>query len=296
VYRQVNVPSRKATWTQWRQRLHIAKEFLPTRVIRHLRRDNGPVLAGGVALFVLLGILPLFTAVVSIYALGSDPAEIPRHLRGLDEVLPRQVYDFIIDQLQRAARRSGDELGFAVAGSVLLALWATRSAANAMLIAINHVDGAPRRWTGWRWLFVTIAVALGALVLVFVVLALVVALPTVGHALRPRHRAYVQDLGMPITVAIAVSGLSILYWLGTPHAKRLRHVVPGALVGTSLGVAASIGLSYYVTRVSYANLYGAFGSAVVVLLWFYVCSLAVLTGAVLNHELRAGPAAMTPSS
>jgi len=264
-------------------------ELLPSRVIRHLRRDNGPVLAGGVALFVLLGILPLITAVVSVYALGSDPAAIPRHLRGLEEVLPRAVYDFIIDQLQRAASRSSDELGLAVAGSVVLALWAMRSAANAMLLAINHVDGAPKRWEGWRWLVVTIFVALGALVLVFLVLALTVALPTVGHVLRMRHRDLLQDLGMPLTVIAAVFGLSMLYWLGTPHAGRVRHVIPGALVATSLGVAASIGLSYYVTRVSYANLYGAFGSAVVVILWFYICSLAVLIGAVLNFELRPVP-------
>jgi membrane protein len=287
-------PPKRRARSQWRRGWHHVNEFLPTRVIRHLRADNGPVLAGGVALFVLLGILPLITAVVSVYAIGADPAAIPAHLRGLDEVLPRAVYEFITDQLQRAASRSSDELGFALAGSVFLALWATRSAANAMLLAINHVDGAPRRWLGWRWLVITIAVALGALVLAFTVLALIVALPTFGHALRPSHRQYLQDLGMPLTVVIAVGGLSMLYWLGTPHARAVRHVVPGALVATSLGVAASIGLSYYVTRISYANLYGAFGSAVVVLLWFYVCALAVLTGAVVNFELRAGPAAMTP--
>ncbi len=286
-------PPAAAGRSRWRIGLARARDFLPARVVRHLRRDNGPVLAGGVALFVLLGILPTLTAVVSLYALGADPAQIPAHLRGLDEVLPDAVYRFVVDQLMRAAKRSGNELGLAVAGSVVVALWAMRSAASAMLLAINHVDGGPRRWTGWRWLAMTILVAVGALVLALAVLALIVALPTFGHALRPSHRAYVQNLGMPLAVLTAVMGLSLLYWVGTPHARAIRHVVPGALVGTSLGVGASIGLSYYVTRVSYANLYGAFGSAVVVLLWFYVCSLAVLAGAVVNYELRGKPGAMT---
>jgi len=274
-------------------RAHLTRigDLLPARVVRHLWADNGPVLAGGVALFLLLGVVPALTAVVSIYALGADPAEIPRHLRGLDEVVPRQVYEFIVEQLRRAATRSSDELGAAVAGSVVLALWATRSAVNAMMKAINHVDGAPPRWTGWRWIVLTVIVALGALFIAFLVLALIVALPTIGHALKPNHRAFVQDLGMPLTVLVAISGLSFLYWLGTPHAKALRHVIPGALVATSLGVAASIGLSYYVTEVSSTNFYGAFGSALVVMLWFYVCALAVLAGAVVNFELRAGPPA-----
>jgi membrane protein len=272
-----------------RAQLARVGQLLPARVVRHLWGDNGPVLAGGVALFLLLGVVPTMTAAVSVYALGADPAEIPRHLSGLDEVVPRQVYDFIVDQLKRAATRSSDELTAAVIGSVILSLWATRSAVTAMLKAINHVDGAPPRWKGWRWLVLTLVVAVGALALAALVLTLIVALPTVGHALRPHHRQYVQNLGMPAAVVIAVVGLSLLYWLGTPHAREVRHVIPGALVATTLGVVASIGLSYYVTRVSYANLYGAFGSAIVVILWFYVCSLAVLTGAVVNFELRAGP-------
>jgi membrane protein len=262
-------------------------ELLPARVVRALWRDNGPVLAGGVALFVLLGVVPTLTAAVSIYALGADPAQIPSHLRGLDEVVPHQVYAFIVDQLKRAASRSSDELTAAIAGSVLLALWSTRSASTAMLAAITHLDGGERRWTGWRWFALTFLVAIGALFLLFLVLALIVAVPTIGHALKPNHRRYVQNLGMPLTVLIAISGLSLLYWLGTPHARRLRHVIPGALVATTLGVIASLGLSYYVTEVSYANLYGAFGGALVVMLWFYVCALAVLTGAVFNKELRA---------
>src|SRR5262249_32442168 len=154
----------------------------------------------------------------------SDPAEIPRHLRGLDEVVPHQVYEFIVDQLRRSATRSSGELGFALAGSVFLALWATRSAANAMLFAINHVDGGPRRWHGWRWLILTILVAVGALLMALAVLTLIVALPTIGHALRPHHRAYVQDLGMPLSVLISITGVSLLYWLATPHAKAVRHV------------------------------------------------------------------------
>jgi membrane protein len=277
-----------------RDDLARVSELLPARVVRSLWRDNGPVLAGGVALFVLLGVVPSLTAVVSLYALGADPAEIPSHLRGLDEVVPHQVYQFIVEQLKRAAGRSSNELGAAVAGSLLLALWATRSASNAMLSAITQVDGGARRWTGWRWFLLSFGVAIGALLVVFLVLALIVAVPTLGHALKPNHRAYVTDLGMPLTIVIAIAGLSLLYWLGTPHASRLRHVIPGALVATTLGVVASLGLSYYVTEVSYANLYGAFGSALVVILWFYVCALAVLTGAVFNKELRVSGATVPP--
>lgn len=264
-----------------------ARAFLPVRVIVHLYDDDGQVMAGGVALFLLLGLLPSMTAVVSIYALGADPSTIPSQLAGLEQVVPRAVHDLVVDQLQRAARRSDSELGAAVAGSLAIALWAARSSASAMLAAINHVDGGPRRWTGWRWVVVTIAVAVGAIVVALIVLAMVVAMPAVSHVLRPEHRAWVEDLRWPVTIGVVIGGLALLYWLATPHATAVRHVLPGAFVATSLMLAASMGLSWYVTQASYGSVYGAFGSVLVVILWFYVCSMAVLVGAITNFEIRA---------
>ncbi|MCE9574785.1 MAG: YihY/virulence factor BrkB family protein [Deltaproteobacteria bacterium] len=263
---------------------------LPVRVIRHLYADDGTVMAGGVALFLLLGLLPTMTAVVSVYALAADPSQIPQQLSGLEQVVPRAVHELIVDQLQRAASRSSEELTFAVVGSVVLALWAARSSAGAMLAAINHVDGSPRRFTGWWWnLLVSFGAALGSILVAVFVLAMVVAMPAISHVLRPDHRAWVENLRWPATVVVVIVSLGVLYWLGTKHATSIRHVLPGALVATALMLAASIGLSYYVTEVSYGTVYGTFGSVLVVILWFYICSLAVLIGAVTNYELRPTP-------
>ena len=47
-------------------------------------------------------------------------------------------------------------------------------------------------------------------------------------------------------------------------------------------------MSWYVAEMaSYQDLYGAFGGAMIVILWFYAVSLSVLIGAVANVELRA---------
>ena len=269
--------------------------WLPVRVVAHTRRDDAPVMAAGVALFLLLGLLPTLFAVVSLYALVADPAQIQNHLAGLDKVIPDAVFALVVDQLRLAAQRSGDELGLALSGGVVLALYSTRASADAILTAIEHVDGGTPRWKGWRRLVLTLGLALGAMAAAVALLVLVVAMPATRATLAASDRSWLESVRWPLLIGVGVGSLSGLYFLGTP--ARGRQVVPGALLATALGLAASWGVSIYVSRwASYQSLYGAFGSAMVVILWFYAVSLAVLVGAVFNYELRNGRGSDPPTS
>jgi membrane protein len=279
---------------------HRVAQTLPVRVALHTRRDDATFIAAGVALYLLLGLIPTLSAVVSIYALIADPGEIQRHLAGLDRVIPGEVFELIVGQLQRAASRSSNELGLAAATSVLLAIYSSRASADAVLTAIEHVDGAPPRWTGWRRLVLTLAVAFGSLTALVTLLVVVVAVPATSATLGSSDRSALFTLRWPVLIAIGVGSLSALYALGAPR-RPVRLVVPGALAGTAIGLAASLGVSYYVTALAaYRSLYGAFGGVMIVLLWFYVVSLAVVIGAVVNAELASpssgAPAPSAPSS
>lgn len=262
---------------------------LPVRIALHTHREDATFIAAGVALLLLLGLIPTLAAVVSIYALHADPAEIERHLAGLDRVLPDAVFDLIVGQLQLAARRSSDELSLTAAGAVLLALYSSRASADAVLTAIEHVDGTAPRWAGWRRVALTLVIALGALVGLVMLLTVVVAVPALSAALGSTAQSWLFTLRWPVLVLFGVSSLSVFYALGAPR-RSWRHVIPGAVAGTVIGIAASVGVSYYVSEwAAYRTLYGAFGGVMIVLLWFYAVSLAVVIGAVVNAELAAPP-------
>ena len=65
-----------------------------------------------------------------------------------------------------------------------------------------------------------------------------------------------------------------------------REVLPGMFAATLIWTIASIGFSIYVSSFGrYNETYGTLGAAVVLLLWFWFTSLAILVGAELNEAL-----------
>ena len=78
----------------------------------------------------------------------------------------------------------------------------------------------------------------------------------------------------------------------------MRWISPGAVVGVVLWIVASIGFAIYIKNFSsYGAAYGAFGAAIVLLLWLYLSANAFLFGAELNAELerRAGGRPIRPA-
>lgn len=257
------------------------------RIALHTHKDDATFLAASVALYLLLGLLPTLAAVVSLYALYADPAEIQQHLAGLDRVVPAAVYELVVEQLRLATTRSSNELGLTAAGAVVLALYSSRASADAVLTAIEHVDGTPPRWRGWRRVGFTLVLALGALVALVTLIAVVVAVPATSATLGADDRGLLFNLRWPVLITIGVGSLAVVYGVGGPR-RPFALVLPGALAATTLGLLASFGVSYYVTELAgYQSLYGAFGSAMIVLLWFYAVALAVVIGAVVNAELAS---------
>ena len=248
-----------------------------------------PVLAGGTALFAILATVPTLAAVVGVYGLVADPHEIHRHLRGLQSVLPPEVVVFVGDQLERQAKRSNGELGVAVATSIVLAIYSARGAARALIAVLNRAYRVRERRHAVHKILISIAMAGTTLVGLMLMFGVVVALPGIIALLHLRGMGLVGWLRWPCLMAILYGALMLLYRYG-PSPRTLgteRHLWPGSLTATLLLIIVSWGLSQWVERVSnYELFYGAFGSVVVVLLWFYLSTIALVLGGFINAELE----------
>lgn len=256
-----------------------------------------PVLAAGTALFAILATVPTLAAAVGLYGLIADPHEIHGHLRGLESVLPSEVVVFVGDQLERQAQRSSGELGFAVATSIVVAVYSARGAARALISVLNRAYRVRERRHVVHKILISIAMAAATLVGLMLMFGVVVALPGIVALIHLRNVGLVSWLRWPILMAILYLALLLLYRYG-PSPRPLgteRHLWPGSLLATLLLILVSWGLSQWVEQVSnYALFYGAFGSVVVVLLWFYFSTMSLVLGGFINAELERHAGAPAP--
>ena len=69
--------------------------------------------------------------------------------------------------------------------------------------------------------------------------------------------------------------------------QKLWWIAPGAALAVALWIAVSIGLRLYLHYFdTYSTVYGTLGAVLILLLWIYLASAALLIGGELNSEIE----------
>jgi membrane protein len=267
------------------------------RAAREALLGEMPVLAAGTAMFAIIATVPALAAVVAIYGIAVDPNEIQRHLKGLETVMPAQVLEFISSQLQRMARSNHGVLGFQIAGSLVAAMISARSSARSLIVSLNRAYRVRELRSAARKFAMTLLMGAFTLIGLVVMFAILVALPTLVAAAGLKGYGLVRILRWPLLLALVLGTLAGMYRFA-PSPRPLgtvRHVWPGAGLATVLLVLVSWGLSAWVDNVaSYDSVYGTFGSLIVIMLWFYFSTIALIIGGFVNGELERSSGAPAP--
>ncbi|MGA7342583.1 MAG: YihY/virulence factor BrkB family protein [Terracidiphilus sp.] len=107
-----------------------------------------------------------------------------------------------------------------------------------------------------------------------------------GHNLRHIVVYFWRLARWSIALLTSSSVLTVLYHFGTRRKEHWLWVVPGAVAGTLIWFPATLAYGWYVTRIAdYSRFYGSFGTGIATLVWLYITSFSVLTGAELNGVL-----------
>lgn len=103
-------------------------------------------------------------------------------------------------------------------------------------------------------------------------------------------------LQWPLVFVLVATGIGLIYNFGPDADQDWVWITPGAVAATILWLVVSFLFKIYVANFTdYEGSYGTVGGVIVVLLWFYVSGIAILTGAELNAEIEhASPYGKAP--
>lgn len=261
-----------------------------SRVAKQVVEDRVSSSAASVAFFGVLALFPALVGTLSLYALCADPAALALQLRELSVALPASVRSLVVSELAHIVARSTASSTLGLVSSVVVSLVVASSGVVALIDAVNsaYEERETRGFFTVRWLSLRLAIGLSLFVCLSV--ASLAVLPSLVSplGLSPAMVIIVTWARWPAFAVAVMLGLSILYRYAPNRAPaRPQWVVVGAALAAVIWLSASFGLSTYAENFgNYANTYGALGGAIVLLLWFYLSSFAIILGAELNSELE----------
>ena len=248
-------------------------------------QDNIVALAAMLSYYLLLSILPL--ALLALYIAGrvleSSPLEdqVLNDLRTVFPATARSTLAGVLDQIRSSST------GFGIV-AIVASIWLGSSFWGGLDTAFCRIYHVPcRSWVRQK------GFALAMLVVVLLFIVATIAVPTLQSLLAAGRsdlpfglgdvEALVFAASLGISIALVFSILCAIYWTVPNRRVPWRAVWPGALVATLAITVVDYGFPVYLSTVStLADVGTTLVFILIVLLWFFVLSLVILSGATIN--------------
>jgi membrane protein len=277
--------------------LRRARDAVPglrvvVHAVRNYIRHQSANQAGSVAFSSVLASFPLLlflSAAAGFIGQPGTAAELVSQILAFAPAVVADTLKPVIDEVLSQRSRALLTIG------VLATIWTASSGIQAIRTALNRAYGVEHGLSFWSArIKVTLFTVIGTVgtVLTF---GSIIVLPYVWMVLEKTIGvgADVAWLRNSVRYALAFVVLTLLYaamygWLPDIR-QRLRTVLPGALVGALMWLAAAAILSYTLRSVGkLALVYGGFAGLVATLVFLYVSAVTLIFGAEINAVLRNG--------
>jgi membrane protein len=247
--------------------------------------------AAQLAYYWLFSLFPLLILLTALLAFSPLFTNLDRWFDLLGNVLPYQAFALVkttSDEITR--QRQGGLLSF----SFLLVIWASSSGMGAVIASLNKAFNATQSRPWWRERFLAIILTLGLTFFIIIALMLIFF----GDQISTRV-ADAYDFGSIFTVIwhtgqwlliilFVLIGVELIYYFAPNIEQRWELFTPGAIFALISWLLISFAFRFYVSHFANYNLfYGALGSVMVLMLWLYLTSVAILVGGIINSVVRS---------
>ncbi len=255
------------------------------------QRTRASLAAGGLAYFVALSIAPAALAFGTLAGLFLDPADVKAALERLASNAPESLGNLqpMIDALMGTIEHaSASAFTITTVVSALIAIYASSKVVFGLRMEMNTIFGVAETRSGLIERGVSAVITLVAIVAAVAVVIALTLLPRVLEWFGVTDFALTSgNWFVDWTIAIVLLYLVVRWVLhhAPNQPRRVAWTSRGAIAGTLGITAVTIGVGIY-ARYS-ASLSAAvllFGTAVVILLWLYLCFVALLWGAIIEAD------------
>jgi membrane protein len=262
-------------------------------LVERWNRDRLNNQAAHLAYYFLFAIFPLLLCLTALLGMFAVPGSLVRGAmtQYLGAVLPPSASGLVETGLHQVVTgSSATKLSF----GLVIALWSASTGMSAIIDGLNLAYGSRKTRPWWREKLLAIALTIVVTGLMAVALLLIVCGNDLAGMLMARfgtHAKYMVAWDLlqgPLLLLFVLTAFGLIYYYG-PHVpgEHLRTLLPGTLTGVAIWLAVSFMFRYYVRHIgNYNATYGSIGAIIVLMLWFYLSSLAILIGGEINSIIE----------
>jgi membrane protein len=260
-------------------------------VIKGFQKGALVTRASAIAFNLLLALIPATIFLFTLIPFIPLPNFHEELIKLFESILPVNAFSFLQTTIvDVVTNKSGGFLFFMFLATIIFSTNGIHAIINSFVVSAHSFK--PRTWVNQRkisivLLFVVILmIGLAGFMVIFGKMAIT---KLVELEIVERHVVIFMLILLKwiIVILLLLLAISFLYYFAPAIKSDFRFFSPGSFVATILFIITSLGFSAYVNHFGqYNRLYGWIGTLLVILLWLYLNSIALLIGFELNLTIK----------
>jgi membrane protein len=248
--------------------------------------------ASSIAFNLLMALLPASIFLFTLIPFIPIPNFQQELIKLFESIIPSEAYSLVGSTIVDVITiRSGGLLLFMFIATIVFSTNGIHALIHAFVVSAHTFQ--KRTWVAQRrisvvlLLIIVFMISTAGFLLIFGKMALnrLVELHIVEKSLV---FYLIMTLKWIVIILLMLLAISFLYWLAPAKKSDFRFISPGSILATVLFILSSLGFSAYVNNFGqYNKLYGSIGTLIVILVWLYLNSIALLIGFELNVSIKA---------
>jgi len=249
--------------------------------------------AAELAFWFFLAVFPGLVFLITVLGIvaGKNPGLQNILFNYIAATMPPSAWQLMQHTLTEVTRTAG---GWKLVFGIVAALWSASAGIASLMTVLNFAYHVEDRRSYFKERFVIaplLTIALSMLVIAAMAIILFGGMATAWASHHGLGSAAVwawKIAQYAIALFFVILAFAILYyWAPDVDKQKWYWITPGSVVGVTLWVLASAGFRIYLHYSNtYNATYGSLGTVIILMLWFYITSLALLIGSEINAEIE----------